>query len=110
MKHTSAKLRKYLLLEYIPQNEIKLFISMLGRTVWIRSPHSTREILQSSYVYFKTNIHWRFIVYAVEIIPSEVTWLPVKVKGIQHMRVLRNYFNFVFVKRKIYEDHNLFLR
>ena len=58
----------------------------------------------------KPNINWRFIVYAMEIAPSEVAWLPVKVKGIQHMRVLRNYFNFVFVKRKSYEDHNLFLR
>ena len=83
---------------------------MLGRTVWIRSPHSTREILQSFYMYFKTNINWRFIIYAVEIIPFEVAWFPVKVKGIQHMRVMRNYFNFVLVKRKSYEDHNLFLR
>ena len=83
---------------------------MLGRTVWIRSPHSTPEILQSFYMYFKTNINWCFIVYAVEILPSEVAWLLVKVKGIQHMSVLRNYFNFVLVKRKRYKDHNLFLR
>ena len=57
---------------------------MLDRTVWIRSPHSTRAILQSfhMYVYFKTNINWSFIAYAVEIVPSEVAWLPVKVKGI----------------------------
>ena len=31
-------------------------------------------------------------VYAVEIVPSEVTQLSLKVKGIQHLRVLRNYF------------------
>ena len=68
---------------------------MLRCTVWIRSLHSTPEILQSFHMYFKTNINWRFIVYAVEILPSEVAWLPVKVKGIQCIRVLINYFNFV---------------
>ena len=91
--------RKYLLLEYTSQNEIKLFISMLDRTIWIHSPHSTRAILQSFHMYFKTNINWSFIVYAVEIGPSEV--VACQVKGIRDMRVLKNYFNFAFVKLNV---------
>ena len=64
-------------------------------------------------MYFKTNISWSFIwnknVCAVKIVSSEVAWLSVKVKCAEHMRVLRNYFDFVLVKCKSYQDQNLFL-
>ena len=44
-----------------------------------------------------------------EIVSSDVAWLSVKVKCAEHMRVLRNYFSFVLVKCKSYQDQNLFL-
>ena len=61
----------------------------------------------------KTNIGWSFIwnnnVCPVEIVSSEVAWLSVIVKCAEDMRVLRNYFEFVLVKCKSYQDQNLFL-
>lgn len=50
----SSLVRKYLLSEYSSQNEIKLFSSMLDRTIWIRSLYSTGGILQSFDMNFKT--------------------------------------------------------
>ena len=35
-------------------------------------------------------------VYAVDIVPSEVAWLPVKVKGIQLMKVFKSCSRFFF--------------
>ena len=34
----------------------------------------------------------------MEIVSSEVAWLCVKVKCNEHMKILRNYFNFILVK------------
>ena len=40
--------------------EWNLIVSMLNRTIWIRSPHSTRAILQGFDKYCKKNINWIF--------------------------------------------------
>ena len=74
---------------------MKLVISMLYRSIWIRSLHSTcRAILQSFHISTLFEVLLNDDVYAVEIVPSEVACLPVKVKGIKHMKVFKSYSKF----------------
>ena len=80
-------------------HKMKLFISMLNRTIWIRSMHSTRAILQSFDIYIKANINWSLLnndVHAEETVVSEMDRLLVKVKGIQHVRVFESYSKLCF--------------
>lgn len=73
---------------------------MLNRTTRTCSPYSTRTILPSFHMHFKqTSIEVLLNndVYPVEIVLSEVGWFPVKVKGIQHMRVFESYSKSFFL-------------
>ena len=61
---------------------MKLFFSMLNRTIWIRSLGTCRAIT-CTLKQTRFDVLLNDDVYAMEIAPSEVAWWPVKVKGIQ---------------------------